>query len=167
MTLYVVRHGQAAPLGDAVRRDAERPLTDQGVADAALIGTALVRLDPGISLVLCSSFLRSRQTAEKLAAQFPVPPEIRERESLSPGVRPVVLIAELQAVPSDSSLVVVGHQPDLGIFISHVFQGETPAPIDLPPAAVACLRFAGDPRSDASLRWLLNPDMLRKLLSPR
>lgn len=168
MTLYVVRHGLAASAGEAIRRDADRPLTEQGVADAALVGAALARLDGKISVVLCSPFARARQTADAIAAHIPAAPRVRETESLSPGTRPAALIAELQAFPAgDSRIVVVGHQPDLGTFISHVIEGEPAASIDLPPGAMACLRFSGDSTTEASLRCLLVPDMLRKLLSSR
>lgn len=167
MILYVVRHARAAPLGDAVPRDAERPLTEEGVADAALIGSALARLDPSVSLVLCSPLLRARQTAEALARQFPAPPAVRETDGLSPGFRPAALVKELQAVASGESIAAVGHQPDLGRFIAHVIEGEPSASIDLPPAALACIRFAGDAASEAGLRWLLTPDAIGKLFSPR
>ncbi len=168
MILYILRHGQAAPLGEAVRRDADRPLTDEGRADAALVGMALARLDPALSLVLCSPFLRARQTAEAIAAQFPAElPAVRETDALSPGLRPAALVAELQTISPDSSIVIVGHQPDLGKFLSHVIEGEPSASIDLPPASLACVRFTGDSTTDASLRWLLIPELLRKLVAPR
>jgi phosphohistidine phosphatase len=167
MNLYVLRHAQAAPLGDAVRRDADRLLTDRGVADATLTGMALSKLDSAIFLLLCSPLQRARQTAELTAAQFPVPPEIRETESLSPGFRPPDLMRELKTVPPDGSMVVVGHEPDLGRFISYVIGAEPSASIELSPAALACVRFAADSTSEASLRWLLTPEMLKILLSPR
>ncbi len=167
MILYVVRHARAAPLGDAALRDAERPLTEEGAADAAVAGAALAKLDPAVSLVLCSPLLRARQTAQALAGPFSPPPAVRETDGLSPGFRPAALVKELQAVPPGESVVVVGHQPDLGRFISHVIEGEPSASIDLPPAALACIRFAGDAASEAGLRWLLTPDAIRKLLSLR
>jgi len=167
MNLYVLRHGEAVRLGEGVRRDADRPLTDRGAADVKMIGAALAKLDPAISLLLCSPLTRARQTAEAVAAQFPVPPAVRETDSLSPGFRPVVLVEELQTIPADRSVVVVGHQPDLGTFIGHVIDGEGKASFDLPPAALVCLRFTGDSTTDASLRWLLIPDTVRELLSSR
>ncbi len=167
MILYVVRHARAAPLGDAALRDTERPLTEEGAADAALTGAALARLDPAVSLVLCSPLLRARQTAEALAGQFPAPPAVRETDGLAPGFRPAALVQELQAVPPGESVALVGHQPDLGRFIAHVIESEPSASIDLPPAALACIRFAGDAASEAGLRWLLTPDAIRKLFSPR
>jgi phosphohistidine phosphatase len=167
MNLYVLRHGEAARLGEGVRRDADRPLTPGGAADATLIGTALARLDPGISLLLCSPFTRARQTAEAVAARFPVSPAVRETENLSPGFRPKALIAELQGIPPGDSVVIVGHQPDLGAFMAYVIDGESPASIALPPAALAHIRFDTDATSDATLRWLLVPDVLTTLLSPR
>jgi phosphohistidine phosphatase len=167
MNLYVLRHAQAAPLGEALRRDADRLLTDRGVADATLAGVALSKLDSAIALLLCSPLQRARQTAELAAAQFPMPPGIRETENLSPGFRPPALVSELKSIPPDGSVVVVGHQPDLGRFISHVIEAEPSASIELPPAALAHIRFATDATSEASLRWLLTPEMLKILLSPR
>jgi phosphohistidine phosphatase len=167
MNLYVLRHAQAAPLGDAVRRDADRLLTDKGVADATLAGLALSRLDSAIALLLCSPLRRARQTAELAVAQFPAPPEVRETESLSPGFRPADLVKELRIISPDGSVVVVGHQPDLGRFISYVIEADPSAAIELSPAALAFIRFAADSTSEASLRWLLTPEVLKILLSPR
>ncbi len=167
MILYVVRHARAAPLGDKVLRDAERPLTEEGAAEAALTGTALAMLDPAVSLVLCSPLLRARQTAEAMAARFPSPPAVRETDALSPGFRPAALVKELQSVAAGESIAVVGHQPDLGKFIAHVIEGEPSASIEFPPGALACVRFSGDAASEAGLRWLLTPDAVKKLFSPR
>jgi phosphohistidine phosphatase len=167
MNLYVLRHGEAAHLGEGNRRDADRPLTPRGLAEATLIGTALARLDPAIALLLCSPFIRARQTAEAVAAQFPVSPALQETESLSPGFRPKALVARLQEIPPGDSVVVVGHQPDLGAFITYVIEGESSASIAMPPAALAHIRFDADATSGASLRWLLIPDVITTLLSPR
>lgn len=167
MNLYVLRHAEAVRSGEGIRRDAERPLSAQGAADAALVGGALARLDPAIAHVLCSPLRRARQTAEVVAAQFSRAPDIRETESLSPGFRPGALIERLQEIPADESVAVVGHQPDLGSFLAFVIEGESALSITLPPAAVAHVRFDGDVTTAASLRWLVGPDIIKALLSPR
>jgi phosphohistidine phosphatase len=167
MNLYILRHGEAVRLGEGIRRDADRPLTPRGIADATLVGAALAKLDPGLPLLLCSPFLRARQTAESVAAQFPVPPAIEETESLSPGFRPEALVTRLRDIPPGGSVLVVGHQPDLGVFITYVIEGESPESIAMPPAALAHVKFDTDATSGASLRWLLVPDILTTLFSPR
>ncbi len=167
MNLYVLRHAEAVRLGEGAWRDEERPLTVQGAADAALVGRALARLDGGIALLLCSPLLRARQTAEAVAAQFPRAPEVQATESLSPGFRPGALTARLQEIPAGESVAVIGHQPDLGAFLAFVIEGEAAASITMPPAAVAHVRFDGDATTAASLRWLLSPEVITALLSPR
>lgn len=64
--LFLMRHGQAGFAGS----DHERPLTPQGQAQAAWVGRLLA--DRGIERVLCSSAVRTRQTALGLRLTAPV-----------------------------------------------------------------------------------------------
>lgn len=62
-TLILMRHAQAA--SHAPGSDRERPLSDEGREQAAVIGETL--RDKGIRHVLCSSATRARETVECLA----------------------------------------------------------------------------------------------------
>ncbi|MEV6097813.1 histidine phosphatase family protein [Nocardia sp. NPDC051981] len=96
-SLTMVRHGQstvnAAPYTGAEEfitgtRDADVPLTELGAAQAAAAGRRLAGFDPGFDLVLCSPYLRTRETARIALVFLSTPPvhfdeRIRDRE---PGV---------------------------------------------------------------------------------
>lgn len=167
MNLYVVRHGEAATIGGKVKRDVDRPLTEKGESDARILGEALSRLDPQVGLILCSPFHRARQTADAIAACFSLWPKVLETEHLAPGFRPKPLLEQLTAVAAEGSAVVIGHQPDLTTFIAYVIEAEGVTSIAMPPASVAKVTFAAGPTSEASLQWLLNPEILRQFLPPR
>ncbi|MGV9662392.1 histidine phosphatase family protein [Nocardia niigatensis] len=96
-SLTMVRHGQsianAAPYSGAEEfvtglRDADVPLTELGEAQATATGKRLAEVDPGFDLVLCSPYLRTRETARIALGHLTPPPvyfdeRIRDRE---PGV---------------------------------------------------------------------------------
>jgi len=73
MKLYLVRHADALPVGGKIDRDAERPLSQTGLQEAALAGQALALLEPALDAVLVSPLLRARQTGERLSAARPAP----------------------------------------------------------------------------------------------
>jgi len=64
-TVYLVRHGKAAPQGGEYR-DRERPLIDDGRKQAKRLAAALA--GEGVALVAASPWLRCVQTGEPLAA---------------------------------------------------------------------------------------------------
>jgi phosphohistidine phosphatase len=159
--LYVIRHGEAAPLGGDVRSDRDRPLTARGAEDLRLAGELCARSDREIRLVLSSPVLRARQSAEEFARAIPGGPEVRETVNLSPGFRPKGLLQELRGLEGDGSVVIVGHQPDLSILIAFLIDGEAPSAILLPPGGIACVGFPAGLASDPSLHWLLTPEIIR------
>ena len=167
MNLYVIRHGEAGAIGGGVQRDADRPLTDRGKSDALLLGQLLGHLDPVVRLILCSPYLRARQTADAVAAGLLTAAPVQETDHLSPGFRPKPLLEELQALAPDGSAVVIGHQPDLSMFLAYVIEGESAASIAMAPCGIAKVKFDSGPTSDAVLQWLLSPDVIRQLLPPR
>jgi phosphohistidine phosphatase len=167
MNLYVIRHGEAEKIGGSIKSDSGRPLTQKGEADARLVGTLLVRLDPGVELILCSPFLRALQTAEGVAAGFSHPPVVKQTENLSPGFRPNALLHELHSLAPGCSVAVIGHQPDLSVLLAHVIEGESAGSIAMAPAAMAKITFEAWPTADAVLQWLLGPEVIRQLSSDR
>jgi len=65
MNLFVVRHGHAAPVGGDILRDGDRPLTERGEEEAAMVAGALASRRK-IAVVLVSPLLRAQQTARIL-----------------------------------------------------------------------------------------------------
>lgn len=68
--LIIMRHAKAER-GSASGGDFDRPLSDQGRADALLVGHALASAGLTPDLALVSSSLRTRQTWEAVAQAFP------------------------------------------------------------------------------------------------
>jgi phosphohistidine phosphatase len=164
MNLYLIRHAEAVALGGAIVRDADRPLTERGVADAKQLGKALALLDPGITSVLTSPLRRARQTAENIvpALKGHITPRVTER--LAPGFRVKALLDELRTIGSASGVAVIGHQPDLSMAIGHLIGGQSHTSIAIPPGAVARVRMSGvGLPAEAHLQWLLTPDLIRTL----
>lgn len=108
--LLLIRHARAA--GGPV--DLERSLTEQGMRQAAAIGSWLAESGPVPDRVLVSPARRAMQTWEQASA------------ALGPGPQPTVdarihgntvdaLLSAIREVPDDASTVVlVGHNPSVG-----------------------------------------------------
>lgn len=67
-TFYFVRHGQSEANEAGIIADETPALTMQGVGQARSVGMALQ--DKGIKAVVCSPYLRARQTAQIIADQL-------------------------------------------------------------------------------------------------
>ncbi|MFE3190287.1 histidine phosphatase family protein [Nocardia sp. NPDC059240] len=94
-SLTLVRHGEsvvnAAPYTGSDEfitgiSDSEVPLTERGAAQAAAVGPRLATLEPDFDLVLCSPYLRTRETARLALSglEMPVPrfdERLRDRET--------------------------------------------------------------------------------------
>ncbi|AKJ95273.1 MULTISPECIES: histidine phosphatase family protein [Thioalkalivibrio] len=115
--LVLVRHAQAGNPGDWDGADRDRPLTDKGQVSAVRMAQALGDLLPGSVELLCSPYLRARQTAIPLSQALDVP--VRQKKWLAPG-QPTGLEVEALArnLPADGGLVIVGHEPDLSLLVS-------------------------------------------------
>jgi phosphohistidine phosphatase len=68
--LIIMRHAKA-DRSSASGGDFDRPLTDRGRTDAALVGRALLAAGLTPDLALVSTSLRTRQTWEEMAKSFP------------------------------------------------------------------------------------------------
>ncbi len=115
-TLYVLRHGQAVPEGDA-GSDHERELTLRGLAEAERAAKFLSQRGKPPSLILTSNATRARETAECCVAALPGMPQLMILEGLYLA-EPASYLAALAArgEPHDAALVV-GHNPGLEALI--------------------------------------------------
>ena len=166
MHLYLVRHAIAAE-ADAKRwpDDRQRPLTRTGARRFKRTAGALVALmqDSGkVDRLLTSPLVRARETAAILQrAGLPAP---IEESVLAPGRTAARVLAVLRAHDAQS-IVVVGHEPDLGRLLAVCIAGpEARLSLRFRKGGAACLYFAGAPRvGEATLEWLLPPKALRAI----
>jgi phosphohistidine phosphatase len=164
MNLYLVRHGEAVATGGSIVRDADRPLSIRGEEDATIMGRVLAQLSPALELVVTSPILRAVRTGEIIGNEISSHPVFSVTNHLAPGFRPRNLYDELVMLCGDGDVLAVGHQPDLSGFIAFLISGSTSAAVAMAPGAVARLTVQkGKSRPDATLDWLLTPQVARSL----
>ncbi len=155
MQLLLVRHAEAVDVGDGVDRDSDRHLTPHGLRSAANLAEKLrgrVQLDA----VVCSPFVRAKQTAEPLLALAPAGSELVYCPQLVPMYQDPDAVAEQVAALRVRSVAVVGHLPDLGVFAGWLLGGGA-VEFDRGTAAMVHLD-RGVTEGGGSLRWLLSPE---------
>src|SRR5215467_5812751 len=94
--LFLIRHGIAEARGDAWPDDNKRPLTERGMTRMRKSARALAKLGVSIDVVLTSPLVRTRQTAELVAAAFDPRPPIVNVEALATGGSHASVLAELE-----------------------------------------------------------------------
>jgi phosphohistidine phosphatase len=164
MDLYLVRHAIAEPRdGSRWRDDSLRPLTPDGKALFRAGARGLRRLGVEVEAVLASPYTRAWDTAVILAKQAGWPsPEASP--ALEPANPPSSCVEALE-MRSESSLALVGHQPQLSRLASLLACGNEDAlRLELKKGGVLCLRIADAPAASSGvLRWSASPRMLRIL----
>jgi phosphohistidine phosphatase len=137
MDLILWRHADAADGAP----DLARKLTPKGEQQAARVAAWLRERLPERYRLLVSPALRCQQTAQALNAQF------ETLKELAPGA-PVHAI--LKAAGNEGTVLLVGHQPDLGQAIAYLLCGEAR------DWAVA----------KGALWWIANRSAVRAVVSP-
>lgn len=110
-TLHLLRHTKSS--WDDDEDDHRRPLDKRGREAAALIGKALPKVVGQLDLVLCSTALRARETAELALHGYKPAPRILYEEGLYLAT-PAALLQRLRQVDEkNKTVMVVGHNPGL------------------------------------------------------
>ncbi len=160
--LFLIRHGLAEERGDAWPDDRARPLTRKGVAGLERIGRGLVRMSVSFDVILSSPLVRTRQTAEILAAAYDPRPNVVAVEALSPGGAPQAVLAALTKHARHTRIGVVGHEPDIGGLAARLIGIDGVVPFK---KGAVCRIDVGalPPTASGTLRWFLPPKLLRGL----
>ena len=109
--LHLLRHTKSS--WDDSADDRERPLNKRGREAARLIGETLPQAIGTLDLVLCSSALRARETAQLALAGYKPPPKILYEDGLYLAT-PETIIRRLQLLDEAcGAVMVVGHNPGL------------------------------------------------------
>jgi phosphohistidine phosphatase len=115
-TLYVLRHGQAVPEGEA-GSDRDRALTARGQTEVRKSAQHLRDHAHPPSLILASSATRARQTAELCHEALAGPPPLLLLDSLYLAEPPSYLAALATRAEPHAAVLVVGHNPGLEALI--------------------------------------------------
>lgn len=133
MKLWLLRHGAAEPYQ---RHDADRQLTEQGREQ--VIAAAEFLKDVAFDRVLCSPYIRARQTAELLCSTLQRQGDIEIVPWLTPEDDPREVTRKLDGYPVEN-LLIVAHQPLLGSLASWLTDANRQPGLPMSTASVACL----------------------------
>ncbi|MEO6784804.1 MAG: phosphohistidine phosphatase SixA [Chthoniobacteraceae bacterium] len=115
MHLYILRHANA---DTEAATDAGRELSEKGREQAKKVAHFCTHHGITIDVIFSSSLIRAQQTAKPVAKELGV--EITTVRWLACGATPEGILRELSALKEVSSVMLVGHQPDLGELIAHL-----------------------------------------------
>jgi phosphohistidine phosphatase len=111
MKLHLLRHAEAE---ERATGDRSRRLTPKGEEQAAKVGGFCLRHGIEPEVILSSPVIRARQTADAVAARL-TGAELIEAPWAACGMRTETFCGEIAAYKNFSSVMLVGHQPDLGL----------------------------------------------------
>ena len=150
MDLILWRHAEAVD----GQPDLARKLTPKGVKQAKAIAQWLSSRLPKRTRIIVSPAERTQQTAAALTDDF----EIDRR--LAPGAPPTAVLAAAGWPEHRGAVVVVGHQPALGMAAALLIAGE-PMPWSIKKGAIWWLshRVRGK-HPQGVLRAVISPDLL-------
>lgn len=116
MDLILWRHAEAEQTDDGVD-DPSRGLTPKGERQARRVAEWLNRFLPETTKVLASPALRAQQTAEALGRR------IKTVDALNPEGTVEGLLAAARWPDAREPVLVVGHQPTLGLAAAYLMTG--------------------------------------------
>lgn len=160
----VIRHGRAEDSASS-GRDEDRALSSEGRAEMERIAVGLAAVSRPVEAVIASPYRRARETAEIVAGALGRLP-FHVEPALASGAEPEAMLAAIAAryEGSGGGLAVVGHEPDLGRFVSYALAGTTRSFHPLRKGAACLLELPALPRAgNASLEWALDPNQLAAL----
>jgi len=165
MRIILFRHGPAEAR-DPARwpDDSVRPLTARGVDRTRTAARGVVRLEPGITRVFTSAALRALDTARLLSALLERDePELME--PLAPEGSWKAVLQQLTRQPADAVVVLVGHEPGLGLLASALLRSSGDGALMLKKAGACSIACVAPEPGRGRLRWWLRPAAL-KAVSP-
>jgi phosphohistidine phosphatase len=143
--------------------DAKRPLSEDGIRRFRRAAGGLRRLVPDVDAVLSSGYVRAWKTAELLheVAGWPAPEELATLEA----PRPPAEAATALRARTETSIALVGHEPQLSLLASLLLTGsQDELHIELKKGGVIAIAFGERIETGAaSLLWSVTPKTLRAL----
>lgn len=151
MDLILWRHADAHE-GEPGQADADRPLTPKGERQAHRMAQWLDRHLPETTRVLVSPALRARQTADALKRKARIVP------ALAPEATVDSLLQAARWPDSREAVLIIGHQPNLGLTAAYLLAGTT-QPWTVRKGAIWWLRRREEGgHGEVILQTMLSPD---------
>ena len=163
MKLYLLRHAPAFER-DPMKfpDDSKRPLTREGKKEMKKAALGMKALGLAFDQVLCSPYLRATETASIVAEMFKMKKKLFFWDLLKAENAAQKVIPDLKTkCQKISSLLLVGHEPQLSALLSLLLIGKAGFPVTLKKGGLACVKMAGPlTEKNTRLKWLLTPKQL-------
>jgi phosphohistidine phosphatase len=158
MQIYLLRHGIAEDPRSG-QADADRALTNEGIKRLreTLKRARTAGVDPGV--ILTSPYVRARQTAELAAEVLQYSGELAPSMKLTPMASPADTWSEVRTLRGEHSLMLVGHEPHMGLFTAYLL-GAPELHVDFKKGAMVridVLELGVRPRG--VLKWMMAPKL--------
>jgi phosphohistidine phosphatase len=158
MELYLLRHAHAEE-HSATGRDADRVLSQAGIA--GLESTLALAHKAGVrpSLILSSPYARAMQTARLAAGVLEYSGEIVRSDEFTPDSSPFRAWEEIRSHADQASILVAAHEPLLSSIVAW-FAGSTRVMIRFVPAAMVRVDFENPgPHPQGVMHWMITPHL--------
>ena len=189
MELYLLRHGESAKnsVSRGSKGDARNPgLTEDGKKEITRIAKSIRRFKITFDTILTSPLDSANQTAKIISSTFKMKGNIINCNELLPEGNSQELYNRLQHFGSESSILVVGHEPYLTHIIDEVISPDQSRKrsrrsitnitasmkgtsiiersIVVKKGGLAKIRIVSTtPKLKGELRWLLTPGIIKSL----
>ena len=158
MNLYVLRHASAGTRRANPLIDVKRPLDREGKQQCILIGSYLNALRVHFDLIVSSPLKRALQTASLVGTEVGYDARIKKTTALAPDAT----LPDFQAMVGDltelENVLIVGHNPNLPLFLGSLIASPARAAIRVRKGALARIECT---RRPGTLHWLVDPRILK------
>lgn len=164
MHCILFRHGLAVEREEWDGADGERPLTEKGAKRVAQVASGLKWLEVQPTHLFSSPLVRAEETARILYTVFGERTVVQQADELLPDAPPDGLLSLLEELPSESCVICVGHEPQLGLAASLLLAGKPSLSFRFKKAGACLIELPSPPKpSRGVLRWWMEPSQLRVL----
>ena len=151
MTLYLLRHAEAEALATS---DHSRRITAKGEQQAAMVGSFCCRQGIEPELILSSPVIRARQTAEAVAEKIRGA-DLVDAPWAACGMLPETFCEQIKAYRKFSSVMLIGHQPDLGLLAAWLLGAESAESLHVRKALLMGLEVSSWVNGGATLEFFV------------
>jgi phosphohistidine phosphatase len=164
MLIILLRHGPAGHHDPSAWPDDRlRPLTERGARRSRRAVRGLCSLLAAPVRIITSPLERCAATAAILRDALGDDAVMTADELLAPGLSVRDVMRRLGQLDADETVVLVGHEPDLGRLAGVMLFG-APRALPLKKAGACAIEFPGTPASgEGELKWFLGPRVLHGL----
>ena len=150
-----MRHGRAESYAAS---DSQRRITEQGHLENRQTAAQLLARSPVFDQVLCSPYLRAKESFSDLKQLFPAL-NCEMSDDLTPDSSVHALLSRLERLQESGakSLLLVGHNPLLSDLICLLVEGQVPGRYHLDTSVLACINVQFLAPGCGEIEYLLTP----------